>query len=245
MHADDEVVEAKNCGDAFVALNNPNADTIILALVQSAKSQSEQFQKMLTVNQFFEIDGEKLTIEDFVEIFSRTLHDMVTKIVYISEKAVLMAYQLDEAISSISHVESFVGRINAINKQTNLLALNATIEAARAGEAGKGFSVVANEVKTVSKQIQDLTLDMRTNIQAVSTRLHSTHDIIKLIATTDMTGNILAREKLDKLLFGLVEQKKDFSEVMQEAINASRITSEHILQAEESLQHHDHSAQHC
>jgi len=63
--------------------------------------------------------------------------------------------QLPGLQHSLDKVGASTKQIEAVARQTNLLALNATIEAARAGEAGRGFSVVANEVKALSRQTAD------------------------------------------------------------------------------------------
>ena len=72
----------------------------------------------------------------------------------------------DLAVSS-SRINQVVDVISQIASRTNLLALNATIEAAGAGEAGRSFSVVANEVKELSKQTSQATGEVRQLIQTV------------------------------------------------------------------------------
>jgi hypothetical protein len=58
---------------------------------------------------------------------------------------------LADAVSTIANGK--VREIQRINAHTHLLALNAQVEAARAGTVGAGFAVVAQEVRSISQQI--------------------------------------------------------------------------------------------
>lgn len=79
----------------------------------------------------------------------------------LSDKIMVLSTQI-EKISDITDM------INGVADQTNLLALNAAIEASRAGEAGRGFSVVADEIRKLSEQSKDSSLQINDLIKNIS-----------------------------------------------------------------------------
>lgn len=78
------------------------------------------------------------------------------------------ARHIDQVFLRVQELTGLTDIIARVSFQTNLLALNAAIEAAHAGEAGRGFKIVADEVKTLSRQTADAAQLIRKGIDAVS-----------------------------------------------------------------------------
>ncbi len=89
------------------------------------------------------------------------------KLLKTGEQALLSTVELLEEVGLISRanthkigdlgkkselISEMVEIIKDISNKTNMLSINASIEASRAGEAGKGFSVVAAEIRELSKE---------------------------------------------------------------------------------------------
>lgn len=96
---------------------------------------------------------------------------------------------------SAKEIHEVLELIQGIAGQTHILALNAAIEAAGAGDYGKGFTVVANEVKELSKRtsaavgiIKGKIQIMQTSTDVVTKSIHSIVDVIK--ETHDIMSSI-------------------------------------------------------
>ena len=212
-------------------------------LANNAMHQSKSVQRIADMAGYVEIEGEKISLSESLQLINKAIDDATEKILFVSKNAMSMVYSLEEAQNNLSITESFIGRVQKITKQTNLLALNATIEAARAGEAGKGFEVVADEVKSLSKEISQLSEEMGSRIGDVVNSVSDSYKTLNEVATVDMSDNILVKEKIDKIMDNIVEQNNKSMQVMNENAQSSADASKTISSMTVEMQFSDKASQ--
>lgn len=190
-------------------------------LAERALEQSHRVADIVASAGTVEIDHERVPLDDVVVQMQDMITEMIANIVHLSKRAMNMVYLLDDVQKDVTELESTIGDIDQINRQTNFLALNATIEASRAGEAGRTFAVVAQEVRHLSRTTADLADRMRAKVTAVVGGVRHGHDILREIANTDMSPQMLAKERVDKTMESLVVQTGHFQSVLEEAAASS------------------------
>jgi methyl-accepting chemotaxis protein len=213
------------------------------ALAAASGQQGEILDRLLQTVSNLEYKQGSITLEEFCRMMGEHIGETVSKIVTISENAMKLAFAMEEAIEQLEFVEGFTKRIHKINSQTRLLALNATIEAARAGDAGRSFSVVANEVKQVSTEIDAMSREMEAHIGEVGKTLREGQETLGKVAGIDMTSHITMRTELDGLMHALLQQNKNVSEIVQKSAMFVKDVSKQINRVTVTIQFQDRNTQ--
>lgn len=171
-----------------VAVSAQRLQKVVLQAHDSALMQEEQaqlvFQSSSEATQAIdEIAGTTLKINeqnnanmDEVRSSNTELQRVLEQVVSIRELVQNFQDTVDQLSQNSENITRILSMVQDFSEQTNLLALNASIEAARAGEAGRGFSVVADEVRNLSRKVSDATSEIDTNIGQMAKLVHSTRD---------------------------------------------------------------------
>jgi methyl-accepting chemotaxis protein len=142
-----------------------------------------------------------------VEQTATSIDGQVSTADTVAAGVVEQAHDVDRAVAvlaeSLQRIGGVATVISGLADQTNLLALNATIESARAGDAGKSFSIVAAEVKELSRDTAKFTDEiaviiesLRTDAGAVTSAITSmTEGINRISSTTAVIRDEVAQQR--------------------------------------------------
>ena len=117
-----------------------------------------------------------------VEQLTSTSDEIASASNHIAEKTQEASLIADDVYTSVEKIAGISKFVTEISTQTNLLGLNAAIEAARAGDNGRGFSVVAEEIRKLSRQAKEATSQIKVHIAKIEDLIQRSNDAIHNIS---------------------------------------------------------------
>ncbi|MCX7999439.1 MAG: methyl-accepting chemotaxis protein, partial [Leptospiraceae bacterium] len=182
-----------------------------------------------------QLSGYVVTLGESIEKMRSDLKKL-TNNVGNTTKAALNALKTSDTTNTI--FSSFIDSSKELDKidkvvatlaqQINIFALNASIEAARSGEAGRGFTVVANEIKELSKETFKIAEDIRAKIEnffndakEAINALSEINNLVLQIKNNQSSMEDALKEQLDEL--------NEIGKLNNSMVRASNAVTDNIL----------------
>ncbi|MBP9753182.1 MAG: hypothetical protein KBD31_05195 [Proteobacteria bacterium] len=209
------------------------------SLSTSAREQTDRIVEMSHLAKSIVIDNQEVEISEITRLLQETFLSSITCILDMSKQAMIMIYSLDDSIKTLNQIEKSIREIEKINHKTKYLSLNATIEAVRAGEAGESFQVVASEVRDLSNDTQTLAINIREQVSELSKTVQNAQNILQSMARVDLTEHLLAKDQLDDMITGLVDNSTHMGDIMAQAMVKSQDFSQQATRLIAGIQFQD------
>jgi methyl-accepting chemotaxis protein len=228
----------------LVETSTQNLSERFQALAAIAEAQVGRMDNIVHAASALEVRGETMTLDSALSSVEITLCRAVENVLFVSKHAMRMVYTLEDVARDVAAAEQCTGQIESINRQARYLALNAAIEATRSGAAGAAFSVIAHEMKDLAQATEKTSVQVRDRIASVTEGVRRGHEVMREIATMDLSENIMAKERIDLVLEGLKMQNDVFSRVLEDTSRSSIEMAGTVNQLIAGIQFQDRTKQH-
>lgn len=144
--------------------------------------------------------------EEISEELTASLQQTNASIQEISSGAVKLNTMLKSIKESANVLEenlkisnNSIDLIKSISSQSNILGLNAAIEAARAGSYGSGFSVVANEMRKLANQSNEISKTISDSITQMSKTIEEVLNAVNEVNEVSNNQSLSTKEASEAL----------------------------------------------
>jgi methyl-accepting chemotaxis protein len=185
----------------------------------------------------------KINIHEFTVETGSFLTQFTDLLASVSQQSIRTVYRIDDMVEQLDEVFSLINSINGIADETFILAVNASIEAARTKDvntqSGHSFSVIASNIRELSKKTRRFNDQIGTQIGKARTTVNEVREIIAVMASRDLNVALSGKERIELMMNELAEFQRFMTDNVDRASVATSRIADSTSQAITAMQFED------